>query len=352
MPIEKLDSIRNPLLSRPVNLDSLDQLVAKREAAMRQQRTVRIRREPVPQLAIPEPEPVQCDTVFPLQVYAASHPVAVLDGRGYVALRLSDSLPKLIALPKPVVQVAPFKGGEIPLAHHGVLTVQPLQDKGEPLMLQRVDMVFGLGFLVVYALLTAVARIYFRETTRKYVGLLFRRRSVESLETVSALNVLGFNLLADLLYCLVLGYLGWLLLPLGSVEWLEGVPPYGVVAILTGLIFTRYLLQGVVIFTSGWLTNRASGAYTVWRQLQFINRLAWLPLFVLAIPLTFLSTGVWGAALRMGVLLLLGAVLLYRVLRVAVVFARYRFGAFYYFLYLCALELTPLLFILRLLGQL
>ena len=66
MPIEKLDSIRNPLLSRPVNLDSLDQLVAKREAAMRQQRTVRIRREPVPQLAIPEPEPVQCDTVFPL----------------------------------------------------------------------------------------------------------------------------------------------------------------------------------------------------------------------------------------------------------------------------------------------
>ena len=352
MPIENLDSIRNPLLSRPVNLDSLDQLVAKREAAMRQQRTVRIRREPVPQLAIPEPEPVQCATVFPLQVYAASHPVAVLDGRGYVALRLSDSLPKLIAPPKPEVQVAPFKGGEIPLAHHGVLTVQPLQDKGEPLVLQRVDMVFGLFFLVGYALLTAVARIYFRETTRKYVGLLFRRRTVEMLETVSALNVLGFNLLADLLYCLVLGYLGWLLLPLGSVEWLEGMPPYGVVAILTGLIFTRYALQGVVIFTAGWLTNRAGGAYTIWRQLQFINRLAWLPLFVLAIPLTFLSTGVWDTALRIGVLVLLGAVLLYRVLRVAVVFARYRFGVFYYFLYLCALELAPLLFILRLLGQL
>lgn len=200
-----------------------------------------------------------------------------------------------------------------------------------------------LVFLIVATLLAVLIRLRFWKYYNDYIKVLFHPRSVFRLWEVEGPHLLQFHVVTDAVVLLSLSAILWaggrVVLPSFTAEvW--GFPLFFVV--FSGYYFYRY---GVVYGATHLLAQPQAGV-NLWRQYAYVHRLLW-PLYLgVAYWALFASPPLTYVFSYFGLLLYV-LTTLYALVRLCLTFVYFHYNLFFYFLYLCAIEIAPLLAAIR-----
>lgn len=213
----------------------------------------------------------------------------------------------------------------------------------ESLSSVKLSNVVLLSFLIVATLLAVLIRLRFWKYYNDYIKVLFHPRSVFRLWEVEGPHLLQFHIVADAVVLISLSAILWagarVLFPeLTNLFW--GFPLF--FAVFTVYYFYRY---GLVYLGTHLLAQPAVGA-NLWRQYTYVHRLLW-PLYLAVAYWALFGSQPLALIFSYFGLALYGVTTVYAIVRLCLTFFYFRHNLFFYFLYLCALEIAPPLAAIR-----
>lgn len=227
----------------------------------------------------------------------------------------------------------------------GRVVASPLPKRHYPL--RPVDTAaegIALGVLLLMTALTVTIRLRYWTQYVDYISFLWNPRSLRRIEEGASGRLATFNSLCDLLYILSSSYVLWR-------AWLlfEGKGRVGSPLLLLYItlgIGAYYALRLIALHMGPALIREKEAGAVIWRQEQYARRIMWFVLLLFDTTSTY-SKGIgMEASIWVGLILVLGTAA-YTWIRMGVTFIHKSYRPFYFFLYLCALELLPIVCCLR-----
>lgn len=181
----------------------------------------------------------------------------------------------------------------------------------------------------------------------EYFQLLFHPRSLQRVYEIDGLGITTFHILIDGIFFLSLSLLFVRLFHnFFSLE--QHLPFYSIFffPVVVFFFFSLYSLRYLILYASSRLIGQAGAAMLIWRQYMYIHRFL-VPTYLLLALLALFSSPVISTCFAISGVGLYVLASLYALLRIFVAFLWQHYNLFYYFLYLCVLEIAPIVGLLR-----
>lgn len=339
---DSLTTLRSGIVSSS-QLDSLSRVAAERQAqrmaaTRASERPTGVRKPPVPRY----------DSLFPYSAPPLRPVWQPFLSPTPAALNIPDTIAHRIAPPE-LPSGSLFEAGEaaIPYSVAGqTLDSATIHAPRTQYRLEGRPAVTSLVAISAIAVLLILLRLYAWPRFLANCRAVFRGQALARIDADSSTQQKGFYLIADLLYIVTLALFLWRGLSTSGLELHVPLIANSSFLFMLVVLVGRYALQYLVLLSGCTLLNAPANAQMLWRHRQLLPRVYWMPLVILAVSATYAPPAFQPSALYAGYVLL-PLVLIYICGRVAVTFSRLKLRPFYYFLYLCALELAPILLVAK-----
>lgn len=198
-------------------------------------------------------------------------------------------------------------------------------------------------FLVAATLLAILLRLYFTRYYKDYIKVLFHPRSVFRLREVEGPHLLQFHVLTDAVVLLSLGAI--LFAGIRSFFPEVASSPWSFPAFFA-LFVAYYAYRFALLYGASHLIVQPLAGVNLWRQYAYVHRLLW-PLYLFVAYWALFASSPLAQFFSYVGLGLYAVTTLYAWVRVLLTFVYCHYNLFYYFLYLCVLEIAPILAIFR-----
>lgn len=327
----------------PTRLDSLSRIESVRKEERQRATPVASRSARTIQSETP-----LFDSIFPHPIRTQQPLWAPFFRQQPFALRIPDSTPHLIEYPKPL-GCEVFIGGSHP-SPSSDSTVLPLHSLADiPRQTSRHSAAcptLSLVSVCIMVLLIVLLRMHSWPRFFTHCSYLTRRRNPARSEGDTSAKQQIFYVLSDLLGITSLSYFLWRALILLELPLRTPFPHPHPLLVITLFVSTCYLLRYLILIMWSRLAEAPKAGPIIWLQRQLFPRILWIFLFPLNLALTYSRPSAQPGTLYIG-FAILAISLAYSWINVALTFRRKKYPPLHFFLYLCALEIAPILLAIR-----
>jgi hypothetical protein len=206
-----------------------------------------------------------------------------------------------------------------------------------------------LGLVIGFILFFLYLRTIFGKQIKLFYSSAFNRvRAVNVFEERGIITG-RVSFILNIFYFLVLGLLGMHIMDYTGII-IRGVNPLGLFFILTSLFLSLYILKYLVGRILGHLLKFNDHTLAYFFHTFIFNKTYALFIFPLLLVIPYINNE-WALLVLKGSLILYGVIYILRTFRILILSVQINVSIFYLFLYLCALEIVPILVIVKLASE-